>query len=182
MLGLQDAFPEAMDLRPHHMTLADVHGKPCAVRIEQIQRRRAKIYDERRPHLGEMPTKIFHGNEHIFTIIRNPYDFLASCYVRRGQERGFEGFVRSYNEDPYVRDGQLYYHLDDCQTILRHERLQSDLDALMKRLGLSTFELGRYNETEGKKPWETYYTPRAFEIMNERFGQEFNNFYKTRRS
>jgi len=177
MLGLQDTFPEAMDLRPHHMTLADVHGKPGAVRIEQIQRQRTKIYDERRPHVGELPSKLFQGNEHVFTIIRNPYDFLVSCYVRRGQGRQFEDFVRSYDEDPYIRNGRLYYHFDDCQTVLRHERLQRGLNALMMLLNLPTFELGRYNETKDKEPWHTYFTPKAFEIVNERFGLEFNDFY-----
>jgi len=180
MLALQDAFPEAMDLRPHHMSLADVHGKPGAVRIEQIQRRRAKIYDHRRPHLGEMPASVFRGDEHVFTVVRNPYDFFVSCYVRRGQGRGFEGFARSYQDDPYVRDGRIYYHVDDCHSILRYEKLQVELDALMRRLGLPTFRLGRHNETEGKEPWQTYCTPKVYEILNERFGAEFGRFYTPR--
>lgn len=180
MLALQDAFPEAMDLRPHHMTLADIHGKPGAVRIEQIQRQRTRVYDHRRPHLGEFPTSIFKGNEHVFTIIRNPYDFFVSCYVRRSRGHGFEGFVRSYKDDPYVRDGRIYYHLDDCHTILRYEHLQSELNALMHRLGFPAFELGRHNETKGKKPWETYYTPKAYEATNGRFGAEFSKYYPLR--
>jgi hypothetical protein len=182
VLALQDTFPEAMDLRPHHMSLMDVHGRPGAVRIEQIQRRRAKIYDHRRPHLGNVPTNLFDGNEHVFTVVRNPYDFFASCYVRRGRERGLEGFVRSYNEDPYVRNGRIYYHVDDCDTIIQYENLQHELDTLMKQLGLTTFKLERHNETEGKEPWETYYTPKIYEILNERFSGEFGKFYALRTS
>ena len=190
MLALQDAFPEALDLRPHHMSLADVKGEPGGARIEQISRQRARVWKEGGPrsgmtHSSTVPIAVqqtITGKERVFTVIRNPYDFLVSCYVRRGQGRRFEDFVRSYDEDPYVRDGRLYYHFDDCHTVLQHERLQGELDALMKRLNLPTFELGRHNETEGKRPWESYYTPEAFQIVNERFGMEFNEFYMMRTS
>jgi hypothetical protein len=122
------------------------------------------------------------GSEHVFGVVRNPYDFLASCFVRRSVNRsmGFVPFVRNYHEAPYIEDGRIHYHEKDCHTVLRYERLQLEMDALMERLDLPTFELGRHNQTAGKKPWESYYTPEAFAVVNERFGQDFRGFYEPR--
>ena len=189
VLALQDAFPEAYDLRPHHMTLDDVRGKPGAVRIEQISRQRTRVWKQGGPrsgmtHSAVVPATVrglVTGDEHVFGVVRNPYDFLVSCYVRRGGKQPFEAFVKSYHESPYIEEGKIYYHEKDCDTLLRHERLQRGLDVLMKRLNLPTFELGRHNETKDKKPWETYYTPEAFKIVNDRFGPEFFGFYDPRR-
>jgi hypothetical protein len=191
MLALCDAFPEALDLRPHHMTLADVRGAPGAVRMEQISRARNRLWDHR-PHKRkrnpadpidpDVVRQFITGDEHVWGVVRNPYDFLVTCYVRRGKGKSFESFVRSYNEDPYIRDGKMYYHEADCDTLLRHERLQRGLNVMMKTLGLPDVPLERHNETKNKQPWESYYTPEAYRIVNERFGQEFFKFYLPRTS
>jgi len=47
VLAFQDVFPEALDLRPHHMRLDDVKGKPGAVRMQQISRQRTRVWDHR---------------------------------------------------------------------------------------------------------------------------------------
>lgn len=186
MLALQDAFPEALDLRPHHMSLADVTGERGASRMEQISKRRGHVWKANSPRSssGEItPDIVRHfvtGDEHVFTVVRNPYDFLVSCFERRGRGQPFTSFVGNYDDDPYVRDGRLYYHVDDCHTIIRYESLEGDLDALMRRLGLPTFELGRHNETPQKGPWETYYTPDAYRVVNDRFADEFSRFYEPR--
>lgn len=183
MLGLQDTFPEALDLRPHHMRLHDVKGKPGAIRIEQINRQRTRLWDQR-PHKRknhEVAPDIVHkyvtGDEHIFTVIRDPYDFLVSCFVRRGRGQPFESFVKNYEQSPYIENGKIYYHVPDCHSVLRWENLQEELNCLMAKLGLSEVPLGKHNETKNKKPWQSYYTPKAFEIVNERFGDEFEGFY-----
>lgn len=188
-LHLQDTFPEAMDLRPHHMTLQDVMGKPGAIPMEQISKQRTRVWDFRKhkrsgmTHMAMYPEtvrRLISGKEHIFSVVRNPYDFMATCFVRRGQTKTFEDFVKNFHEDPYIRDGRIYYHSQDCTTLLRYEKLQTELDALMILLGLSTVPLQRHNETQKKQPWETYYTPETFAIMNERFGDEFAEFYERR--
>lgn len=183
VLAFQDVFPEALDLRPHHMTLDDVRGRPGAIRMEQIGRQRRRLWDLRpNKKRQEGPTpeavrKAVTGTERVFTVVRNPYDFMATCYVRRGRGKLFEDFVRNYGASPYVEDGKLYYHVPDCHTVLRWETLQTELDALMTELGLDPVPVGRHNVTKDKKPWESYYTPRAFEIVNQRFGDEFADFY-----
>lgn len=185
-LALQDAFPEALDLRPHHMSLADVRGDPGAACIKQISRARVRVWDHRpgkRPDPELTPKAVrglVTGDEHVFSVLRNPYDLLATCYVRRGRGTSFVEFVRSYNESPYVEDGRLYYHEPDSDTLLRYELLQSGLDLLLEKLGLSRIELGRHNETSSKRPWETYYTPEAYRVVNSRFGDEFSKFYGPR--
>jgi len=182
VLALQDVFPEAFDLRPQHMGLADVKGAPGAVRMEQISRARTRIWKPSKP--GEWNPEIVHelvtGDEHIFGVVRNPYDFLVSCFVRRGGSKTFVDFVRNYHESPYIEDGRIYYLAQDCQTLIRYETLQPDLDALMGTLGLPTVPLERHNETKDKKPWGSYYTPEAFKIVNDRFGAEFSKLYTPR--
>lgn len=191
VLALQDAFPEALDLRPHHMSLADVTGAPGAVRMAQISRQRTRVWDHRPgKHTAQTPTnknidpdivrKYITGTEHIFTVIRNPYDFLVSCFVRRGKGQSFEVFVRNYHASPYVENGKLYYHAPDCDSILHWEEMPLCINRIMQKLGLPTLEIGRHNITKDKKPWTSYYTPKAFEIVNERFGQEFRSFYDPR--
>lgn len=189
VLALQDVFPETFDLRPHHMRLTDVRSHQGGVRITQISRIRQRVWDER-PHKRmqdsdvdpEMVRAAIQGTERIFTIIRNPYDFLVTCYVRRGRDASFEKFVQSYNEPPYIVDGRLYYHEPDCETVLRWEKLQVQLNKLMRELKLPKVELGKHNVTKDKKPWESYYTPKAFEIVNARFRKEFEPFYEPRKS
>lgn len=187
VLALQDVFPEAFDLRPQHMSLADVKGGPGAGRIEQINKQRTRIYKDTprggMTHAATVPLAVqqaITGKERVFTVIRNPYDFLVSCYVRRGGNQSFEGFVKSYNESPYIENGRIFYHVPDCQTLLRWENLQNELNELMRDLDLPEVPVGRHNVTADKKPWESYYTPKAFEIVNERFGDEFVDFYKQR--
>lgn len=184
-LALQDVFPDAYDLRPHHMSLADVKGELGATRLEHISQQRTRIWKPGGPrsgmtHSSALPTMVrglITGREHVFGVVRNPYDFLATCFARRGHGKAFLDFVKNFREDPYVRDGRIYYHDQDCDTLLRYENLQPELNALMRRLDLPEVPLGRHNETQNKQPWETYYTPEAFETVNERFGEEAARFY-----
>jgi len=188
VLALQDAFPEALDVRPHHMSLADVRGDTGTAHMEQISRARGRIWDHRpgkRPGPEVTPKivrELVTGDEHVFSVLRNPYDFLATCYVRRGRGTSFVDFVRSYDERPYVEAGRLYYHEPDSDTLLRYELLQAGLDLLMEKLGLPRIELGRHNETPNKDPWDTYYTPETYRVVNSRFGDEFSKFYEPRSS
>lgn len=191
VLAFQDVFPEALDLRPHHMRLNDVKGEPGAFRMQQISRQRTRVWDYRPHKRAQMKNPDSHvdpdivhkyvtGAENVFTVIRNPYDFLASCFVRQGRDKTFEDFVRSYSQSPYMENGKIYYHVPDCHTVLRWEQVQTDLNGLMRKLGLSDVPLERHNETKDKKPWESYYTPEAFRIVNDRFGDEFSKFYERR--
>lgn len=189
VLALQDVFPEALDLRPHHMRLSDVRGHQGGVRITQISRIRQRVWDERPQKRmrnsdvdPDMVRDALTGKELIFTVIRNPYDFLATCYVRRGRDASFESFVQSYKDSPYIEEGRLYYHEPDCETVLRWEKLQVHLNKLMRELKLPKVKLEQHNVTKDKKPWESYYTPKAFDIVNERFGKEFEPFYELRKS
>lgn len=180
VLAFQDVFPEAYDIRPHHMHLEELKGPNGKTRIQQINKQRARLYDHR-PHkrspLQEVP-EVFQGTELVFSVIRNPYDYMASRYARMEKTEPFAGFVRSYQGKPYIEQGKIYYHLPDCQRILRYENLQRELNALMAELGLPEVPLERHNETQGKKAWRTYYSPEAFAAVNERFGEEFSQFYK----
>jgi len=168
VLAFQDAFPEALDLRPHHMSISDVRGLPGATRMQQISRQRTRVWDHRPAKRASMSSingsvdpdivhKYITGKEHVFTVIRNPYDFLVSCFVRRGQGQSFESFVRSYHASPYIENGKLYYHAPNCNSVLYWEKMPLCIHRMMRKLDLPEFE-----------------------IVNERFGKEFSPHYKMR--
>lgn len=191
-LALQDAFPQACDLRPHHMLLAEARGE-TAPQLLTVMQRREKIWDSRlHKRLAEsMPPGIaarlpdgladlHEGGELVWSVVRNPYDLWVTTYLRKDRTGNFESFVERFSHPPWVVDGRMFYHVPGSDMVLRYETLQADLDRLTARLDLNRIELGRHNETVNKQPWETYYTPRAFQIVNERFGDEFAPFYELR--
>lgn len=190
VLALQDAFPEAIDVRPHHMTLTDVRKSTSKELFTQISQQRTRLWSRRKrqPYKPKdlevldpdgVREKIT-GEEHVFTIIRNPYDFLTSCFVRRSKTKNFEDFVQGYDESPYLEQGKIYYHIPDCDSILHWEKMPLCVNRVMRMLDLPEIPLERHNETKGKEPWPSYFTPKAFEIVNERFGKEFSSHYKMR--
>jgi hypothetical protein len=183
VLAFQDAFPEAFDIRPHHMRLEELKGPNGKTRVQQISKQRTRIYDSR-PHknLTDYPEGFLTGDEIVFTVVRNPYDYFTSRYVRVSAKEPFASFARNYRGKPYIEKDKIFYHVPDCDNVLRYENLQEELNQLMAELELSEVPLGKHNVTKGKEPWESYYSPEAFAAVNERFGGEISPFYKTRTS
>jgi len=121
-----------------------------------------------------------HGEETVFTAIRNPYDVLVSWYVRMDRTKDFPvsmaHFVRTYEHEDFARGDppSLFYHCAPEVEVLRWETLQDDLDALLTRLGLSPVRLPRDNVTPKKRPWIDYYDAEAFRAVHERFGHDLD--------
>ena len=117
-----------------------------------------------------------YAGEPAFTVVRNPYDVLASWWVRMAEDRewagGFAGFLRTCEDPDFVRGGRLLYCCGEGVEALRFEHLQEDLDALLDRVGVPRRTLGHDNPTSSKRPWRTYYGPEETEAANLRFGAE----------
>lgn len=137
------------------------------------------------------------GNEVVFTIVRNPYDVLASMFVRNrdhfqmrhleeqlGREPTFAEFVGVWaelNSRPYMQDRRLFYH--NAKVYLRYERLQTELNQLYRRLPnlpasarTGSLPLALQNETSDKDHWSTYYNDAAYVVVNDLFRDEIVKF------
>ena len=155
---------------------------------DQLSRRRERVWMRNReltprqePVTPEQVVTMVENTRARVSVVRNPYDFLASCYVRKGRRgQRFEDFVASFQLDPFVVEGRLYYHLDASDEVLRYENLAREFNGFLGRLGLPPIQIERLNVTKDKRPWESYYTPKAFETVNGRFGDEFGQFYDLR--
>lgn len=125
------------------------------------------------PHLR------LHGNEIVWTVVRNPYDLFVTMWLRRkDQEDDFQIFCEQWDKSPYIEDGMLYFHVPDADRILRYEKLPGELLKLTTDLGLPPIEPKRRNVTEDKEPWPTYYTQACLDAVNRRYAKEFEPFYE----
>lgn len=190
-LALQDTFPDVLDLRPHHMLLQEARGESGT--LLSILQHREKVWDNRahKRRTGGPRTDLLEllpgglgtlhtGTELVWSVVRNPYDVLVTTYLRKDRTGSFESFVERFAQPPWVVNRRLHYHAPASDMVLRYETLREDMDRLTARLGLPRIELGRHNETADKRPWETYYTPRAYQIVNERFAEDFGTHYELR--
>ena len=137
---------------------------------------------------------------HRFTVVRNPWDLMVSCYewwLHTGPRiahlqamasevaalGGFPAFLDSrygrsmINECPGTMldwleiDGRLA-----VSSILRFERLSHEWSELVTRLGLALRPLPHLNESPDRRPYQEYYDRRTRELVASRFRREIEMF------
>lgn len=151
---------------PHHIPLENLReGK---VRVEN------ESSIAKRPRVAEL----LQGDEEAVATVRNPYDWLVTCWLRRAKDMGNPS-LREYAEtiddmSPgcYVRGGKIMWH-KPCRT-LRWETLQADLDIFIDSIGLERIDIGVRNVTQGKRPWREYFDREAYVAVNDRFGEDIS--------
>jgi hypothetical protein len=137
-----------------------------------------------------VPEKI-QGSERVFAFVRNPYDLLATWYVReQGRSRlkalGRElrrrptmaDFIRAWAQHRpavYFKDGRMFYHAAEAHQVLRYERgIEREVNSFLRKLvGMPTVQIRVENETPGKDHWSLYYDAEAYKAANEAFGADF---------
>jgi hypothetical protein len=132
------------------------------------------------------------GGEKTFTIVRNPYDVLVAMFVSNQghyQFRSMEARLRreptlkeflemwlELNRRPYLEDGRLFFH--EAKVYLRYERLQVELDTLIRRLpdtpGSLPVELE--DDTSERDHWTSYYDDATYTYVNEHFKDDIVKF------
>jgi hypothetical protein len=122
------------------------------------------------------------GNELVFTCIRNPYDWILTAFMRwraTTQIHDLATFVRQFDRDPFIREGRIYWQAKpDAVNVWRYETIERDLNLLLSVYDLAPIELPRTNVTNDKrKPWRDYYTRDAIDAVNDRFADEFSQWY-----
>lgn len=144
-------------------------------------------------HLKELLGKDIWESSYRFTVVRNPWDLMVSCYewwLHTGpriahlremaeQVRALEGFP-AFLDSPFGRtminecpgtmldwlevDGRLA--VDSC---LRFEQLEQDWEKLESRLALGLAPLPHLNRSQDRRPYREYYDARGRALVEERF-------------
>ena len=133
------------------------------------------------------------GTELVFTTIRNPYDICVSWYIRnvtryhrkhpesRGDDPGFLGFLRWWtrcDQPPCIVNGSMFGPASRCRTILRYERLQAELNSILRKMpGVPpSAPLHPTNMSPDKAHWSTYYDAKTYAFVNDRFRDDIVRF------
>lgn len=132
------------------------------------------------------------GTEKVFTVVRNPYDVLATMFVRNrnhyqvrsleervGRDPTFKEFLEVWlelNRRPYMEEGRLFYH--DAKVHLRYERLQAEFDTLIRRLPNTPGSLFLEPESPGSPQdhWTSFYDDATYTYVNEHFKEDLVKF------
>lgn len=113
-----------------------------------------------------------YGDEELVTTVRNPYDLIATWYVRSKTDMPMRRWIRDYDKPPHIRDGRMYYHANPGVTLLKFEGLQTSFDRFCARFGLGPWKLPHHNQTPQKSPWDYYFDEESYVIIRHRFGPE----------
>ena len=120
-----------------------------------------------------------------FTVIRNPFDRVASYYyggnaissglnfsdwiINRYQNKNFQDFERMYSDyKHWIGDEKI-------DLILRFENLSNDFEILKNKLNLDC-ELGFHNVTKDRKHYSKYYNEKTKNIIQNFFSDELEKF------
>jgi hypothetical protein len=125
------------------------------------------------------------GTELVFAAVRNPYDIAVSWYLRNRHQKRYGGYEGSFSDFlplfiekspiPFIVEGSMFSLAKDAKEIVRYERLNQDLDAVMRKIpGMPPrLKLEFENRTSEKKHWSLYYDDKAYSVMNEKFRDDF---------
>ena len=132
------------------------------------------------------------GTEKVFTVVRNPYDTLSCMYFanknhsqfgfleeRLKRDGTFRDFIELWvemNLHPYMVEKRLFYQ--EAQECLRYERLQVELDTLLRRTpgAPGSLKLDPFDELPDKDHWSLFYDDPTYAYVNEQFRDDIVKF------
>ncbi len=155
-----------------------------------------KILSNFRYHISAKELKELLGEErwnaHLtFGVVRNPYDRLISNfkYISKRPSHyhweqyntygNFKVFVLNLHDVPW-KDFQHHYLAANgkivVKKILRFESINSDFKNLISKMGLPDIPLQKFNVSQRKADFLSYYDPEMIEIVNDVFDEDFRLF------
>jgi hypothetical protein len=133
------------------------------------------------------------GTEHVFTVVRNPYDLLVEWYLREiprfqlvrladvlGRTPNLREFIDLWvsepnGPEPYRRGGRMFYHALECKTVLRWERgVEREVNGLLRKLPqVDQIKMPPRPAEPQRDHWSTYYDRDTYALVNEQFRDDF---------
>lgn len=93
-----------------------------------------------------------------FRVVRNPYDWLVTCWLRNSRRSDFGDWVLM-NPNPFKRDGTLFWkYQDDARFTLRLETIDLEFAFFLDMCEAPRVELEREGVTENKPDWRDLLT------------------------
>lgn len=111
--------------------------------------------------------------------VRNPFDVLVSWYLIIGERQGyntFKDFLLGCHDQFMTKHGRLFYYHKHVDIFIHYENLQAELNGALRRCGLPSVRLHRYNRTKGKQAYQSYYDDETSEIVRSRFRAELEEY------
>jgi len=131
-------------------------------------------------HHHRFDLEVIERCEHVFCVLRNPFDIILSWYHRTQAGPGcmtFEDWV------PYVLHGgeprhfegpgKLFYGFEHCDWWCKFENLQRDFDTVMRSAGLKTVGLNHIGKTKNKpKDYRPSYNQRTRTLIEHEYAEQ----------
>ena len=140
---------------------------------------------------------------YIFSAIRNPFDSIASVYQKRlnwaqlptsekkkrwwwrsekvrtqvefADTHSFDDFVDRFVDSP--TGPKLSEQLRGVDFVMRFEQLQQDYETVMRKVGATSIvPIPIRNRTEGKRPFQSYYSERSKGVIERVYERELEAF------
>ena len=138
-------------------------------------------------HIARTPS----NRDVVFTVVRNPFDWLVSFYHYTGRHKSFKGFLHTWDSEQNITrltfmNGMIFdqlYTLNpngnniSCRAhiIMRYECLKEGWQIFTHNMNVTSYELPRLN-VRGKRDYKTYYTPELIKIVEEKCAEELELF------
>jgi len=132
------------------------------------------------------------GTERICAFVRNPYDILVLWYKQErsrsrmrilgqliGRRPSFLDFINGWAEhqpEPFLKNGQIFYHAATAHEVLRYERgTEKEINAFLRKLpGVPAVKVTpEPSESDDKDHWSLYYDVESYTAANAAFQHDF---------
>lgn len=131
-----------------------------------------------------------------FAFVRNPWDRIVSCWhnkvieanrFRFSEEKhhkmqDFSCFVDwaadvgAHGRNPHIMPQSKLIDLNNCDFVGRMENFEDDLDRVFQCIGLTNTSRASLNQTQNRKSYEEYFTPRLIEKVGEIYRKDAQLF------
>lgn len=107
----------------------------------------------------------------VFCVVRNPADIMVTRWILGSDQRStpFRRYIRRVIEAWPNPNKVFFKHAHTADSVLKYERLETDLKQLSGQLVMPMPTLQVVGKTPEKESWETYYTSDDLNFMLERY-------------
>jgi hypothetical protein len=116
-----------------------------------------------------------------FCVVRNPYDVVVSSFFFEKSKKDFKTYCKEYAYSDVNLNRLFIDNIPVCQYYIRYENLIPDILTILKKLGISNFNINDLPNHKNKmrptdKSYKEYYDDEIKEIVYKLFKTEIDMF------